>query len=251
MSGICGSPFSFAGRAADAPAASLAGWQSGHAAACKAVHAGSIPTPASTDLRAPRRVATRPIAVAARVRASARATLAYTMVALRGRASVGMMRDPRELAMTLRLRCVLLALVPCLLATPAFGQLDSTRRAAVVRAGPDNAFPQVARLPTATNLHVHGCLANRIWCDIQAGRTRGWVRLADLSHTSRLRNAATVTFSVAELLGRALPHAGLVREPRALASAGARRISCRPRRRHADRRRGRANGVPSGARRCP
>jgi hypothetical protein len=26
----------------------LAGWQSGHAAACKAVYAGSIPTPAST-----------------------------------------------------------------------------------------------------------------------------------------------------------------------------------------------------------
>ena len=28
----------------------MAGWQSGHAAACKAVYAGSIPTPASTDL---------------------------------------------------------------------------------------------------------------------------------------------------------------------------------------------------------
>jgi len=27
---------------------SMAGWQSGHAAACKAVYAGSIPTPAST-----------------------------------------------------------------------------------------------------------------------------------------------------------------------------------------------------------
>ena len=28
--------------------ATMAGWQSGHAAACKAVYAGSIPTPAST-----------------------------------------------------------------------------------------------------------------------------------------------------------------------------------------------------------
>jgi hypothetical protein len=27
----------------------MAGWQSGHAAACKAVYAGSIPTPASID----------------------------------------------------------------------------------------------------------------------------------------------------------------------------------------------------------
>jgi hypothetical protein len=28
----------------------LAGWQSGHAAACKAVYAGSIPTPASNKI---------------------------------------------------------------------------------------------------------------------------------------------------------------------------------------------------------
>ena len=33
--------------------AMMAGWQSGHAAACKAVYAGSIPTPASTDLMLP------------------------------------------------------------------------------------------------------------------------------------------------------------------------------------------------------
>ncbi len=30
-----------------------AGWQSGYAAACKAVYAGSIPTPASTKSQAP------------------------------------------------------------------------------------------------------------------------------------------------------------------------------------------------------
>ena len=28
----------------------MAGWQSGHAAACKAVYAGSIPTPASARM---------------------------------------------------------------------------------------------------------------------------------------------------------------------------------------------------------
>ncbi|MFO1413865.1 MAG: hypothetical protein U1F10_08160 [Burkholderiales bacterium] len=100
--------------------------------------------------------------------------------------------------MTHPFRCLLLACLTLIAAAPAAAQLDSTRRAAVVRAGPDNRFPQVARLPNATNLHVHGCLANRIWCDVQAGRTRGWVRMADLTSSSRLRNAATVTFSVAD-----------------------------------------------------
>jgi uncharacterized protein YraI len=99
------------------------------------------------------------------------------------------------------LRAGLLAFL-CLVAAPAFGQLDSTRRATVVRAGPDHAFPQVARLSNATNVHVHGCVASGLWCDIQAGRTRGWVRQTDLSQTSRLRNAATVTFSVADYWDR-------------------------------------------------
>jgi hypothetical protein len=39
-------PFSFA-RQVNRPVRKSAGWQSGHAAACKAVDAGSIPTPAS------------------------------------------------------------------------------------------------------------------------------------------------------------------------------------------------------------
>lgn len=95
-------------------------------------------------------------------------------------------------------RSLLLALLAGLLAAPAVAQLDSTRRASIVRAGPDNRFPQVARLPNATNVHVHGCLASRVWCDVQAGRTRGWVRLSDLNQSSRLRNSATITFSVAD-----------------------------------------------------
>ncbi len=35
----------------------MAGWQSGHAAACKAVYAGSIPTPASTKNRSKNSIA--------------------------------------------------------------------------------------------------------------------------------------------------------------------------------------------------
>ena len=80
----------------------------------------------------------------------------------------------------------------------AAAQLDTTRRASVVRAGPDNAFPQVARLPNASNVRVFGCMSGHEWCDILSGRTRGWLPLSDLSQSSRLRNAPTVTFSVEE-----------------------------------------------------
>lgn len=91
----------------------------------------------------------------------------------------------------------LLVVFSCaLFAEPAAAQLDTTRRAVVVRAGPDQRFPQVARLPNASTLHVFGCTADRRWCDVLSGRTRGWVPLNDLTQSSRLRNAATVTFSV-------------------------------------------------------
>ena len=100
--------------------------------------------------------------------------------------------------MSLKLRCLALAFLSCLMSAPASAQLDSTRRAVIVRAGPDNAFPQVARLPNATNVFVHGCLVGRTWCDIQAGRTRGWVPLSEITRSARVRDAATVTFSVAD-----------------------------------------------------
>ena len=100
--------------------------------------------------------------------------------------------------MPLRFARFLLAALCLALSFPAAAQLDTTRRAVTVRAGPDNAFPSVARLPNASNVRVFGCLANRLWCDILSGRVRGWVRLSDLSQSSRLRNAPTVTFSVAE-----------------------------------------------------
>jgi hypothetical protein len=41
----------FAKRIWNSPRATLAGWQSGYAAACKAVYAGSIPTPASIKIK--------------------------------------------------------------------------------------------------------------------------------------------------------------------------------------------------------
>jgi uncharacterized protein YraI len=99
------------------------------------------------------------------------------------------------LARSLRVLSVLLLLAASL---PALAQMDYTRRAVDVRAGPDTIFPRVARLPANSNLRVFGCTANRLWCDILSGRTRGWVRRSDLSQSSRVTHAPTVTFSVAE-----------------------------------------------------
>ena len=87
----------------------------------------------------------------------------------------------------------------CLLHAPiAAAQLDTTRRATVVRAGPDTRFPQVARLPNGSNAHVFGCTSAPRWCDIQSGRTRGWVPINDLSQSTRVLHAPVVRFSVEE-----------------------------------------------------
>lgn len=81
----------------------------------------------------------------------------------------------------------------------ASAQIDTTRRAVTVRAGPDNVFPQVTRLPNGSNVRIFGCTAGSSrWCDIQSGRARGWVPMTDLNQSSRLRNAPVVAFSVAE-----------------------------------------------------
>jgi uncharacterized protein YraI len=82
--------------------------------------------------------------------------------------------------------------------TAAHAALDVTRRAAILRAGPDDAFPAVVRLANATGVSVHGCLAGGDWCDVQWGRTRGWLRKADIAPSSRVGAAPATTFSVAE-----------------------------------------------------
>jgi len=93
---------------------------------------------------------------------------------------------------------LLLAASLLTMALPAAAQLDTTRRAVIVRAGPDNLFPQVARLPNASTVRVFGCTANPRWCDVLSGRTRGWVPVNELSQSSRLRNAPAIAFSVVE-----------------------------------------------------
>ncbi len=100
--------------------------------------------------------------------------------------------------MPIRLRPLLALPLALLFAQAASAQMDVTQRATVVRAGPDHVFPQVTRLPTNSNVHLFGCTQNRQWCDIQSGRTRGWVRATDLRQSTRVRHPQTVAFSVAE-----------------------------------------------------
>jgi uncharacterized protein YraI len=76
--------------------------------------------------------------------------------------------------MKLRLRLLLaLAVVSC---TPlAAAQTATTTTSVNVRAGPDSALPTVTWLLSGTSVTVVGCLANWRWCDVVAGRDRGWV----------------------------------------------------------------------------
>ena len=99
---------------------------------------------------------------------------------------------------TLRFPYPAVAALLLALPLPAHAQLDVTRRATEMRAGPDAAFPTVMRLPATSNVHVLGCTVERRWCDTRSGRTRGWIRQDDLTPSPRVRDAPTVTFSVAE-----------------------------------------------------
>lgn len=96
-----------------------------------------------------------------------------------------------RLAVLLSIACALLAHAP-----RADAQLDTTRRATVVRAGPDARFPQVARLPNGSNVRVFGCTAAPRWCDVLSGRTRGWIPINDLSQSTRVTHAPVIVFSV-------------------------------------------------------
>jgi len=45
-----------------------------------------------------------------------------------------------------------------------------------LRAGPDADYPAVVKLRRGTSVDVYGCIDRWFWCDVQAGRYRGWVR---------------------------------------------------------------------------
>jgi uncharacterized protein YraI len=65
--------------------------------------------------------------------------------------------------------------------TSAAEQTATTTSAVNVRAGPENIFPTVTSLLSGTQVTVVGCTANWRWCDVIAGRDRGWVYTRFLS----------------------------------------------------------------------
>ena len=73
-----------------------------------------------------------------------------------------------------------LAIASCI--PPVAAQTATISSSVNVRSGPDSVFPIVTWLMTGTSVTVEGCTANWRWCDISAGRTRGWVYTRFLSY---------------------------------------------------------------------
>lgn len=81
-----------------------------------------------------------------------------------------------------RLRaCVAVALLG--VAPVAAAQTAVTTGAVTVRAGPSAGFPPVTTLMGGTSVAVVGCEASWRWCDVSAGRERGWISSRYLSYT--------------------------------------------------------------------
>jgi len=69
-----------------------------------------------------------------------------------------------------------------LLPAVAFAQTAYTNRGTNLRAGPNQEFPLVKFLGTGVPVYVNGCVAGYTWCDVTAGRDRGWVYADYLSY---------------------------------------------------------------------
>lgn len=76
----------------------------------------------------------------------------------------------------------LLALAVASVVQTAAAQTATTTGSVNVRAGPDNTLPTVTWLLSGTSVNVIGCTANWRWCDVTAGRDRGWVYTRFLSY---------------------------------------------------------------------
>jgi uncharacterized protein YraI len=82
----------------------------------------------------------------------------------------------RKRAMTWLLGAALL--VPAV----AFAQTAYTNRGVNMRAGPNQEFPLVMYIGAGVPVHVNGCIEGYTWCDVTAGRERGWVYADYLSY---------------------------------------------------------------------
>ena len=85
---------------------------------------------------------------------------------------------------------LVLSLASCIL--PAAAQTAITTDAVNVRAGPEHNFPTVTWLLSGTSVTVVGCVANWRWCDVIAGRDRGWVYARFLAYR---RDGGAVTIA--------------------------------------------------------
>ena len=72
------------------------------------------------------------------------------------------------------------ALLP--LASPARAEPAYAAKTAHLRAGPGRSYPVVAVLPSGLPVEILGCVAGYTWCDVIAGRQRGWVYARNLWH---------------------------------------------------------------------
>lgn len=96
----------------------------------------------------------------------------------------------------MKLLRALVATCTILAAAPALSQQTSmTLREVNMRAGPDAVFPVVTWLNSQDVVQIQGCVAGHTWCDVVAGRQRGWINAKYLRNVFAQR-IPVVTFSV-------------------------------------------------------
>jgi uncharacterized protein YraI len=62
----------------------------------------------------------------------------------------------------------------------AHAQTGWTRKSANLRAGPDQSYPLVARIPADAEVVINGCVDGWSWCDVTVGPDRGWIWAGNL-----------------------------------------------------------------------
>jgi uncharacterized protein YraI len=76
----------------------------------------------------------------------------------------------------MKLHSNLILAVALAASVPAVAAETATVTSSVnVRSGPDRSLPTVTWLLGGTRVTVVGCVSNWRWCDVVAGRDRGWV----------------------------------------------------------------------------
>jgi uncharacterized protein YraI len=69
----------------------------------------------------------------------------------------------------------------CSLSCAAMAENAITTEVASVRAGPDDAYPEVAQLDYDSPIEVIGCLDDWSWCDVTFDGNRGWLYSPDIT----------------------------------------------------------------------